>query len=143
MLISVTQRFAEAFHSGKKTVEVRRRRLHVEAGIRIWIYAKLPIGRVELVGRVNKVATGSPTHLWRKYGTQTGLTRMEYFAYLANCTEACVIVIDDIKALTEPPTLAGLRKLKAGFQPPQFARFLESSDAIYQLLLTTNAVALT
>lgn len=139
VLISLSERFVAAFRSGAKTAEVRRRRLNVPPNTRIWMYTKLPKGRVELVGRVVEVVAASPTILWRKYGRQTGLVRHEFFAYLDGCEIAYVILISDVKSLSAQPTLTELRRNKRGFQPPQFAKMIESGGTLHRVLLSAVA----
>lgn len=142
VLISVTRRYADAFRAGEKTAEVRRRRLNVAANSRVWIYTKLPEGRVQLVGRIAATASGTPMCLWKAHGPQTALTRAEFFAYLDGCEAAYIILIDSLRELTNQLTLAELRRSEAGFQPPQFAKFLRDKDAIYRVLRSTDTVVL-
>lgn len=134
VLISVAEPFVAAFRSGAKTAEVRRRRLNVCPHTRIWIYTKLPIGRVELVGRVQEVVAAAPLALWKKHGPRTGLTRKEFFDYVSGCETAYVILISDILKLSTRPTLSELRRSKRGFQPPQFAKIIENGDALHRIL---------
>lgn len=142
VLISVSRRYADAFRVGEKTAEVRRRRLNVAPNTRVWIYTKLPEGRVQLVGRIAATASGTPMFLWKAYGPQTALTRAEFFAYLEGCEAGYIILIDSLKQLTNQLTLAELRRRKADFQPPQFAKFLRAKDAIYRVLQSTDTVFL-
>jgi predicted transcriptional regulator len=99
----------------------------------------MPTGRVELVGRVEKVVAATPTSLWKKYGAQTGITRAEFFDYLTGCKIAYVILVADFKALDKKPTLSELRRSKRGFHPPQFAKMIENDGALHRAL--SSAVA--
>ncbi len=139
VLISVAQRFVAAYRSGAKTAEVRRRRLNVDPGTRIWMYTKLPEGRVELAGSVEKVVSGSPAHLWKKYGARTGITRQEFFTYVHGCEIAYLVLITGISVLAAPPSLKELRQMKRGFQPPQFAKKIRGEDALYRVLTSAAA----
>jgi len=134
VLISVARRFVEAYRLGHKSVEVRRRRLNVLPRTRIWIYGKLPLGRVELVGRVERTIVGSPENIWKRFGSLTSLTRREFFEYFEGCDSACAILIGDLKELVGKPTLSRLRRGNSAFQPPQFAKFLKRDDQVYRVL---------
>lgn len=134
VLISVAQRFVEAYRLGHKSVEVRRRRLNVPPRTRIWIYGKLPLGRVEFVGRIERTIVGSPEKIWKSFGAHTSLTRREFFEYFEGCDSACAIQIGELKELVEKPTLSHLRGGDSAFQPPQFAKFLKREDHVYRIL---------
>lgn len=134
VLVSVVDRFVTAFRSGEKTAEVRRRRLNVPPQTRIWIYNKLPVGRVELVGRIESVVAGTPASLWRRHGHRTALTRQEFFDYVEGCETAYVILIAEIRSLNDQPTLSDLRRTKRGFQPPQFAKLIARDGALHRAL---------
>jgi predicted transcriptional regulator len=134
VLISVAQRFVEAYRLGYKAVEVRRRPLNVLPQTRIWIYGKLPLGRVELVGRVDRTVVASPSSIWKRFGNLTSLTRKEFFEYCEGCNSACAILIGDLKELAKKPTLSHLREGNRAFQPPQFAKFLKRDDHVYRIL---------
>lgn len=135
VLISVSQRFADAYRRGSKSVEVRRRKLNVAPGTRVWIYSKMPVGRVDLVGHVRKVVSGSPSRIWKDYGDKTALTRSEFFEYVGGCSAVSIVLIDDIRQLQKSVTLGALRHARRGFQPPQFAKFLRNDDALRRALL--------
>lgn len=134
VLISVAQRFVDAYRAGEKSVEVRRRRLNVPPQTRVWIYTKKPTGRVELVGRIEAVIGGTPLQLWKEYGERMGLTRAEFFQYVEGCELAYVIPIEDLKELESQPTLGRLRRGERGFHPPQFARFVEKYKPLHRIL---------
>ena len=99
----------------------------------------MPTGRVELVGRVEAVVSGTPLRLWKDYGERTGLTRAEFFGYVEGCEAAYVILIEDLKELVSQPTLSRLRKGKRGFHPPQFAKFFEKHEALHRMLSEAEA----
>lgn len=139
VLISVAQRFVAAYQSGAKTAEVRRRRLKVDPGTRIWMYTKLPAGRVELAGRVERVVSGSPVQLWRRYGSRTGITRQEFFSYVHGCEVAYLVLLIGISEVTTHLSLKELRRTTRGFQPPQFAKKIRSGGALYRLLTAAAA----
>lgn len=121
---------------------MRRRRLNVEPDSLIWIYTKLPRGKIELVGRIEATVSGAPAGLWNTYGARTGLTRAEFFDYLSGCRIGHMILIDNLRELINRPTLAQLRRQSANFQPPQFAKFIESAETLSRVLRLANTTAL-
>ncbi|MFH2134840.1 MAG: transcriptional regulator [Pseudomonadota bacterium] len=134
ILISLTPRHAENIFSGKKLVELRRRTMHITPGTKAWIYVKLPIGAI--VGRVTIRAmhTSSPTALWRRYGVVSGLSKNEFFDYFNGVSEGVALELDDVKQLRRSVSLAKLREVASGFQPPQFFVRLISSNPVLKVV---------
>ena len=92
------------------------------------------------MGRVQQVVAAAPLSLWKEYGARTHLTRKEFFDYVSGCKTAYVILISDISKLATRLTLDELRRSKSGFHPPQFAKMIESGDALHRVL-SSAAVA--
>jgi len=126
VLISVRQDHAQNMLNGVKTAEVRRRRIRIEAGTRIWVYSKLPRGHVELVALAEKIVEGPPARLWRLYGPRMAITRSQFRAYCSGVTVGCVILLHGIRPLRPTVELAALRKISKSFHPPQFFKRLSA-----------------
>jgi predicted transcriptional regulator len=139
ILISVEARHAANLLSGSKTVELRRRRIGVPPGSRVWIYSKLPKGCVEALGIVNQVVADVPRRIWRNYGHQTGISHAEFFAYFSGIHTGHALVFDRVEPLTPGISLERIRARFASFQPPQFFRHLPTESP--ELLLFRSALA--
>jgi predicted transcriptional regulator len=120
ILISLEARHAENIFSGRKQVELRRRSMNITPGTTVWIYVKLPIGSV--IGRVKVVGIheSSPTTLWRRFGSVSGLSRNEFFEYFKGVAEGVALVLENAQRLQCAVSLESLRKISYGFHPPQF-----------------------
>jgi predicted transcriptional regulator len=128
VLISVHQCHATNFRTGKKTVELRRRRVHLVPGTTVWIYSKVPKGKVDLSGTVDHVIKAAPEVLWRRFGGRCGVSRSEFKKYFGESTIGSAIVLREIRQLAPSIDLKAVRQVSSRFQPPQFLKFLPDNS---------------
>lgn len=138
-LISLEERFAQGILDGTKKVELRRRPMRIAEGTTIWMYVKVPIGKVIGSAEVRSVHTLSPEALWCRYGDILGLSRTEFLEYLFGVERGFVLVLCNAKRLAIPVPLEQLRALNGSFQPPQFFQHLSSGGPLVAAF--TNEVA--
>lgn len=124
-LISLEERFAEGILNGMKLVEFRRRSMRINVGTTIWMYVKVPVGKVVGSAEVGAMHSLAPTTLWRRYGDVSGLSRAEFFQYFEGAKQGFVLALDKPKRLLSPVPLEQLRLLNKAFQPPQFFQHLD------------------
>lgn len=126
LLLSIRPRFAEGILAGVKRVELRRRLPRVGPQDTVLIYATVPtmavIGFFVVEGLV-RLPLGP---LWRRVRDIAGVTRAEYLDYFDGLTEGVGIFIGEIQRFSRPLSLAELRLLWPGFQPPQGFRYLDN-----------------
>jgi predicted transcriptional regulator len=120
ILISLKPKYADHVFEGAKTVELRKRRLKVGPGTRVWIYATAPTAAIRGYANLAYIETGSPSQIWRDLGTQTGISKDEFEAYFEACELAYALVLTDVMEMKKTLSLAGIRKAVNNFQPPQF-----------------------
>jgi len=120
ILISLKPKHADHIFEGSKTVELRKRRLNVEPGTRIWIYATRPIAAIRGYANLACIKTGSPSQIWRTLGTQTGISKDEFEAYFEACEEAHALVLTEVMEMKKTLSLARIRETVSNFHPPQF-----------------------
>lgn len=130
VLISLEERHAENIFSGKKHVELRRRAMNVKAGTVVWIYVKLPVGRVIGCARVSASHTLAPSTLWRKFARVCCITRQEFFDYFEGVSKGFALGLHEPQRLAGAVSLFELREASAGFQPPQFFARLPSNSPL-------------
>lgn len=94
--------------------------MNVEPGTIVWIYVTLPVGVLMGRAKLASLHTASPSSLWRRFGSVSGLEKREFLGYLDGLTQGVVLALEDIKALRKPLSLDTLRGLSEGFNPPQF-----------------------
>lgn len=63
--------------------------------------------------------------LWRKFGRCGGISRSEFFDYFEGISRGIALELTNCRRLCGSLTLGSLRRLIAGFQPPQFFVRLE------------------
>lgn len=120
ILISLETRHAKNIYSGEKKIELRRRLMHVTPGTRVWIYEKVPIGSITGSATITSVHAASPAQLWHRFGSVSGLTKIEFFAYFAGLKVAYVLKLENASLLQQPLLLASLKTVMSNFHPPQF-----------------------
>lgn len=120
ILMSLAPRHAENIFSGCKHVELRRRTMRIAPGTTVWIYVKVPVGSI--IGRVKigAIHASSPSALWRRFGSVSGLSRSEFFDYFNGVAAGVALVLENAERLHRVFSLSALRELADGFQPPQF-----------------------
>jgi predicted transcriptional regulator len=144
-LISLEERFAEGILNGNKLVELRRRPMRLAVGTTIWMYVKVPVGKVIGAAQVQSLHVWAPTTLWKRYGDVSGLSRTEFFDYFSGVARGFALVLSNPSRLPAPLPLERLRSLNDGFHPPQFFLHLPSDGALVSALsegATAHAAAL-
>lgn len=119
-LISLEERHSNGILEGTKTVELRRRPMHVAIGATVWIYVKMPVGSVVGCAKVTGLHTLAPSTLWNRFGAVSGLQRKEFFEYFSGLPKAFALDLSEPTRLASPIPLNTLRDVSSGFHPPQF-----------------------
>ena len=127
ILISLHPRHCDNLVSGRKTVELRRRKMAVRPGTRVWIYSTRPRACVEACAIVEDVVSGSHDELWNEFGDKVAVSRCEFDHYFAGTVDAHAIVLRDVATLKRSIKLNELRRRLVGFHPPQFFKRLAPS----------------
>jgi predicted transcriptional regulator len=128
ILISLVPAYTKAILEGRKTVELRRRRMHVGNGTRVWLYSKAPTAKVEGTARVQHIFEAEPKGLWSRYSDVVGISRAEFDQYFQGCTKGCAIVLDAAQAVFPALDLQTMRNRVEGFHPPQFFKRLDAEE---------------
>lgn len=135
ILISLAPAYTRAILDGKKTVELRRRRLRVENGTRVWIYSKIPAARIEATAYVESIHEGDPESLWCDFEHEVGISRAEFDRYFTGCSRGWALKLTLVRALIPALELSVIRAEVVGFHPPQFFKRL-SAEEINGFVLT-------
>jgi predicted transcriptional regulator len=135
LLISLENRHATNILSGLKTVELRRRTMHVTDGDVVWFYVKKPIGAVIGYAIVGSRFTSSPQSIWRRFGAVSGLAKAEFTNYFEGAELAFALEVNAPKALKREITLTSLRETQPSFHPPQFYCRLNEGSALRSLFI--------
>jgi predicted transcriptional regulator len=120
ILISLEVRHAENILQGHKRVEFRRRTMNISPGATLWIYAKVPVCSIVGFATVSAIQSLAPSTLWRRFGAVSGISRCEFFNYFDGIEQGTALELSDSKRLHSMIPLALLRRVSAGFHPPQF-----------------------
>lgn len=123
LLLSVRPRFAASILDGDKSVELRRQRVAVPAGMPVVLYATSPVMALLGSARVTRVETATPARVWQRHRSRTGLSREEYDVYMEGAAQASALLLERPERLSEPVPLTHLRA-GSGFHPPQSYRYI-------------------
>ena len=124
ILISVEYSHVVNMLNGTKTAELRRRPLRIHPGTQVWVYSKMPRGRVELVATADEIVASSPRKLWNLYQRRVAISASEFASYFAGVDIGYAILLGDIRVLRPAMGLPTLRRTSKGFHPPQFFKRL-------------------
>lgn len=127
-IISIRPNFAEAILLGSKTVELRRRIPALDVGMRLWIYATRPLAAIVGSAKIKAIVRGSPEHVWRERGAQSGLDRTSFDAYFEGADEAIALVLMTVRR-GNSVSIDELRALRPGFHPPQVVARISAAEA--------------
>ena len=137
-LISIKPQYVHRFLSGEKTVEIRRRRINLKAGTKLWIYSTMPEGIVSSVGEIKSIEVSNREEIWKKYSSQMGITYDEFCSYVNGAEEISAISISNLKRVSPAPTLKCLREKIGKFNPPQFFIRLDNNNKLREALNATR-----
>ncbi|MFF0014703.1 ASCH domain-containing protein [Streptomyces sp. NPDC005374] len=138
LLLSLHPRFATSILDGRKSVELRRQRVAVPPGTPVVLYATSPVMAFVGTARVARVDTASPSEVWKRHRSETGISRAEYDTYMDGAAQASALLLEAPERLEEPVPLAHLRAGGA-FHPPQSYRYI-AEDTLHGLV-TGHAMA--
>lgn len=134
-LISIRPAYVNRILLGKKRVEIRTRRLLLSPGARLWIYATLPRGCLSAVASVSSVEFDSPSAIWKRHNEAIDISSDAYQRYVNGANKVSAIVFGCVQEIQPSISLDVLRGEIQGFHPPQFLRYIESSNSFFALLL--------
>lgn len=137
ILISLEPRHAENILAGRKQVELRKRVMKIVPGTTVWIYVKLPVGCIVGSARIGATDASSPSALWRRYGSVSGLTKREFFEYFDGSQLGIALTLEGSSRLRNYISLDALRELCESFQPPQFFARLSADHPIHDAVISS------
>ncbi len=128
LLLSIRPEYASKIFDGTKTVELRKVRPRSEAGDWVLVYVSTPVQALIGMFQVAEVLETSPKHLWTLVHDQAGITKEQFDFYYAGAEKAYGIFLRTTRKLPAPISLRYLKKLLAGFQPPQSYIYLNQEE---------------
>ncbi len=132
VLISIQPRYVDLILSGRKTVEVRRRRPSFPLGTQLVIYASAPVKRVAATCRLGDVIECDTALAFGRFGEQAAVSEDDLVEYGRGVERMYGLVLADVK-LVEP--------IQLGFHPPQSWMFLQETRSEHRRLLADLALA--
>lgn len=104
VLLSIKPEFAEKILSQEKQYEFRKTRFRDPPRIEtIYMYATSPVQRIVGAFTLENIVEGSPTELWRNYGSASGIDeRSRFMDYFVNTDTGYAIEVEDSHRFTQP-----------------------------------------
>jgi predicted transcriptional regulator len=130
VLMSIRPPYSAAIFSGRKTVELRRRRPSFGAGTRILVYSTTPEQRLEGAFEVGGVLAEDPDTLWALVGNRAGVDRATFDDYFSGCEVAYAIEVTNVRSIAPVPL---------PIRPPQSYQFLDEEEPGHSAILALAA----
>lgn len=122
-LLSIKPRFAAAILSGDKKVEFRRQPFARDIQF-VLIYASSPVQRLVGYFSVAAVERDTPSRLWSRYSSMSGLSKTEFDAYTDGVARAVAIRVGVVRAFETPLSLGAV---EAALRPPQSFCYVDAT----------------
>lgn len=136
LIISVKPEFAEKIINGQKTIELRKslpKKVTNESYI--LIYVTSPIKEIWGICKINKIVKHEPKIFWSLYGSETGVSKTQFFDYYKSNKSAFGIELKEIRNFSKYSIeLQKLRKAFPKFKPPQTYSYINSDDINFSVL---------
>ena len=125
VLMSIHPEYAEALLDGTKTVELRKSPVAGDVS-HIVIYATAPVQRVLGWVETVRVEDGSPSAIWKRHKSRTGIRERAFRTYYRGHPRAVAIHVDSPRRLAAPLELSAIED---GLTAPQSWRYLSAAAA--------------
>ena len=134
VMISLKPAYGELILSGSKTVELRNRIVRIEPCTKVWIYVKLPVGKIIAQADVKHVTHGDPHAIWELYHKRMRIDWVQFQEYVGDRDLVSAIVLHDITKLNKPISIGRIRHVLRAFQPPQFYLRIAPESGLFRIL---------
>ena len=103
IILSIKPKYCEKIVSGAKRVEFRKRFISNADKIEfVYMYATYPIKKIVGTFRIDSIVRGSPSDLWRKFKSISGISRDEFFRHFGSKEAIFAIKIKNVKLFNPP-----------------------------------------
>jgi predicted transcriptional regulator len=140
-LISIHPHFVRQIIYGYKAVEIRRRKVSMPSGTRLWLYATRPEGCISAVAQVRETEVGPPVDIWQRVAKISGVTEEQFFEYCGCCSNVTAVFLEGVEQLNSVVSLSKVREVVPSFHPPQFFSWLSRHPDLLELLENTPRTA--
>jgi predicted transcriptional regulator len=125
-LMSIKPQFAHAIMAGTKKVELRHKAMADDIS-RAIVYSTKPDGLILGAFEVGGYVTDTPSKIWRKFGSVSGITKGHFFSYFDGRESATAILVGAIYLPKSPISLQRSLGLERG---PQSFQYLDETVAL-------------
>jgi predicted transcriptional regulator len=116
VLLSIRPEYVEKILDGSKTYEFRRRVFGRSDVTTVIVYATRPVAKIVGEFEIAEILSDSPTELWDRTGTGSGITRRYFNTYFEGCSRAYALAIGSVR---EYDIWISPKEVRSQFTPPQ------------------------
>jgi len=95
VIMAIKPKYVDAILDGRKKYEFRKRMFRRKVD-EVLVYATKPVGKIVCMFSVGNVVRDEPGELWRRFGSDAGMTEEEFFRYFDGCKQGVAIEIKDV-----------------------------------------------
>ena len=129
LLLSIHPKYVDAILSGRKSIELRRRRPRITSGPAL-IYATSPRKELAAFVRIESVTHEPLSLLWQAVRNFASVSRAEFDAYFQGLDSGTALHLKQIEPLPRTISLDRLREVWQGFHPPQGYRYISRNELV-------------
>lgn len=129
VVLSVKPQYASRIVSGEKKVEFRKK-IFKSSVKQVFVYSSYPEKKIIGFFDIEKVDSGTPSELWRKYCEVSGVCAEDFLSYFDEVTQAYAICIRAFHKYDIPISPASICE---GFKAPQSFCYLNNIEMINKL----------
>lgn len=125
ILLSIHPEYSSLIFSRRKTVELRKSKMHIDTGDIVIVYETVPTKAIVGYFVIESIESGDPQVIWKKYSTAAMINKQKFEEYYFDKKNAVAIKIGFAKKFAFPMSLDVMRN-RFGILPPQ--NFIYLSD---------------
>ena len=107
ILLSIKPEYVSKILAGKKRFEYRRHLAKENISL-AYLYETSPSMKVVASATIVQRLKGTPTELWEKTKTMSGISKADFLKYFADCDNAFAYELDNICVFDKPKLLSEL-----------------------------------
>jgi len=125
ILLSIKPEHVCSIENGSKRYEFRRVCPKIVTGDLALVYASSPLKELTGAFTIGEVVKSSPSDLWDRFGSSSGLSRRAFDDYFSGVNTGCAIEIECYYSLETKVALAEMRR-RMKIEPPQSYRYIKT-----------------
>jgi predicted transcriptional regulator len=119
VIMSVHRKYARLLMTGKKTIELRKNRVKIPPGSRVWFYVTGKWKRIMCTAIVSRVQHMHPSTAWAIHERAMAMNRSEFDSYTSSHRVVSAIYLENAEVFIGPSLAQIRRDVGEHWRPPQ------------------------